>query len=77
MQEIRYKMHIFELTYPKRSSVGVLGSIQPRTQWVPGALYPRVKPPGRKADHSPPSSAELRMRGAIPPIPHASSWRGA
>jgi hypothetical protein len=29
-------------------------------QWVPGALLPSVKRPGREADHSPPASAELK-----------------
>jgi len=29
-------------------------------QWVPGALYPGVKQPGSKADHSPRSSAEVK-----------------
>jgi hypothetical protein len=29
-------------------------------QWVPGALYPRVKWPWREADNSPPSSAKVK-----------------
>jgi hypothetical protein len=33
---------------------------QPLIQWVPGALSPEVKRPGRKADHSPPSNAEVK-----------------
>jgi hypothetical protein len=33
-----------------------LGTIQ----WVPGALSLGVKGPGREADHSPPSSAEVK-----------------
>jgi hypothetical protein len=37
-----------------------LGSTQPPMQSVPGALSPGVKQPGRKADHSPPSSAEVK-----------------
>jgi hypothetical protein len=33
---------------------------QPPVQWVPGVLSPGVKArPGRDADHSPPSSAEV------------------
>jgi hypothetical protein len=28
--------------------------------WVPGALSPGVKRPGREADHSPPASAEVK-----------------
>jgi hypothetical protein len=32
---------------------------QPTIQWVLRALYPGVKRPGREADHSPPTSAEV------------------
>jgi hypothetical protein len=32
-----------------------------------------VKRPGREAGHSPPSSAEVKNGGAIPPFPHMSS----
>jgi hypothetical protein len=37
-----------------------LGPTQPPIQWVLGALFLVVKRPGREADHSPPSSAEVR-----------------
>jgi len=40
---------------------------QPPIQRVPGALFPGIKRPGRKADHSHPSTA-------IPPLTHTSSW---
>jgi hypothetical protein len=30
------------------------------TRWVPGALVPEVKRPGREADHAPPPSAEVK-----------------
>jgi hypothetical protein len=46
---------------------------QPLTQRLPGVLFLRVKRPGREADKSPPSSAEV---GAIPPLPHTPSWLG-
>jgi hypothetical protein len=36
-----------------------LGRTQPRIQCVSGALSLGVKQPGREADHSPPSSAEV------------------
>jgi hypothetical protein len=36
-----------------------------------------VKRPEREADHSPPSSAEVKNGGAIPPLPHMYSWHGA
>jgi hypothetical protein len=32
----------------------------PPIQWVPGDLSPGLKRPGREADHSPPTSAEVK-----------------
>jgi hypothetical protein len=46
-----------------------LGPTQPPIQWAPGAPSLWVKRPGREANHSPPSSAEVKMRGAIHPLP--------
>jgi hypothetical protein len=43
-----------------KSSGLALGSTQPPIQWVPGALSPGVKRPGREADHSPPTSAQVK-----------------
>jgi hypothetical protein len=47
----------FLLPTPSRP---VLGPTQSPIQWVPGALSPEVKRPGREADHSPPTSAEVK-----------------
>jgi hypothetical protein len=52
------------------SSRQALGSTQPPIQWVPGALSPGVKRPGREADQSPPASAEvkkMRIYTSTPP----------
>jgi hypothetical protein len=38
-----------------------LGPTQPPIQWVPRALSLEVKRPMREADHSPPSSAEVKV----------------
>jgi hypothetical protein len=54
-----------------------LGPTQPPIEWIPGAISPGVKRPGSEADHSSPSSAEVKNGGAIPPLPHMSSWHGA
>jgi hypothetical protein len=35
---------------------------------------PEVKRPVWEAEHSPPSSAEVKNGGAIPLLPHTSSW---
>jgi hypothetical protein len=43
-----------------------------------GGLCPVLKRQGREADHSPPTSAEVKIkRGSIHPLPHTSSWRSA
>jgi hypothetical protein len=42
------------------SSRPALGSTQPPTQCVPGALSPGVKRLGREADHPPPASTEVK-----------------
>jgi hypothetical protein len=42
-------------------------------QWVPGGSFPELKRPGREADHSPLSSAEVKNAWryiSIPPIRH-------
>jgi hypothetical protein len=48
---------IFLFTTASRTA---LGPTQPPIQWVAGALSLGVKRPGREADHSPPSSAEVK-----------------
>jgi hypothetical protein len=57
--------------------VGRQEPTQPPIQWVPGALSPGVKRQGREADHSLPSSAEVKNGGAISPLLHTSSWNSA
>jgi hypothetical protein len=41
-------------------AVAVLGASHPSVQWIPGTLSLGVKRPRRVADHSPPSSAEVK-----------------
>jgi hypothetical protein len=48
---------IFLFTTASRTA---LGPTQPPIQWVPGFLSLGVKRPGREADHSPPSSADVK-----------------
>jgi hypothetical protein len=52
-----------------------LGPIQPRIKWVPG-LSSDVKWPERKADHSPPSSVEVKNSEpiALYSLPHRFLW---
>jgi hypothetical protein len=44
------------------------GATELPIKWVPGALSHGVKRQGREADHSPPSSADVK-NGDIPPFP--------
>jgi hypothetical protein len=53
----RRGLGIFLFTTASRTA---LGTTKPPIQWVPGALSLGVKRPGREADHSPPSSAEVK-----------------
>jgi hypothetical protein len=55
--ESRHGLEIFLFTTASRRS---LGSTQPPIQWIPGALSLGVKRPRREADHSLPSSAEVK-----------------
>jgi hypothetical protein len=63
----RQEIFVFSLT-----SRPALGLIQPPIQVIPGAMWPR-----READHSPPSSAEVKNGGAIPPLSHPPSGLSA
>jgi hypothetical protein len=53
----RRGLWIFLFTTVSRT---VLGPTRPPIQWVPGTLALGVKRPGREADDSPPSSAEVK-----------------
>jgi hypothetical protein len=68
-------MGIFLFTTASRTA---LGPTQPPIKWVPGVLSLRVKRPGREADHSPPSSAEVKEYVELYfHSPNTPSWRGA
>jgi hypothetical protein len=42
-----------------------------------GVSFPGVQRPGREADHSPPTSAEVKKTWVYTSTPHTSSWRSA
>jgi hypothetical protein len=55
-----------------------LGPTQPPIRWVPVAFSLGIKLPGREANHSPPSSAEvLECVEIYLHSPNTPSWRGA
>jgi hypothetical protein len=73
--DFRWGLGIFLFTTVSRTA---LGPTQPPIQWVPGALYLVVKRPGREADHSPPSSAEVKERVELYlHYYNTPRWRGA
>jgi len=55
-----------------------LGPTHPPIQWVPGALSMGVKRSGRDANHSPPSTVEVKECVELYlHSPNMSSWSGA
>jgi hypothetical protein len=55
--ESRQGLEIFLFITASRSALGLA---QPPIQWIPGHPSLGVKRPGREADHSRPSSAEVK-----------------
>jgi hypothetical protein len=55
--EFRQGLGIFHFITVSRPA---LEPTQPPIHWVSGAVSLRIKRPGRKADHSPPSTAEVK-----------------
>jgi hypothetical protein len=51
-----------------------LGPADPPIQWVMWALSLRETRLWRESDHSNPPSAEIKIGGTIPTLPHTSSW---
>jgi hypothetical protein len=57
------------------SSRPALELTHPPIHWVRGALSPGVKRSEREADHSPPSSAEVKNTWMYTSTLHTTSWR--
>jgi hypothetical protein len=71
----RRQLRIFLFT---TASITALGLTQPLIQGVKGARSLGVKRPGCEADHSPPSSAEVKeWMGPYLHSPNTTSWPGA
>jgi hypothetical protein len=58
-------------------SILALGPTQPPVQRVPGVTFVGLKQLGHEAYLSPPTTAEVKNCGAIPPLPHMSSWHSS
>jgi hypothetical protein len=64
--ESRQRLGIFIFTTTSRRA---FGPTQPPIQWVPGALFLRVKRPDHGADDSPPYGAEVKNACSCTSIP--------
>jgi hypothetical protein len=78
-RQLIFTSEIILCIFFKHDSVGIapgfftefrktLGPIEPPIRWVPWSIYQRVRKPVRETDHSPPSLAEVKNGGAIPPF---------
>jgi hypothetical protein len=55
-----------------------LGPTQLHIRWIPGVLSPSINRPGREADRSSPSSAEIKNEWSYTSTsPSMYSWCGA
>jgi hypothetical protein len=73
--ESRQGLGIFLFTTASRPA---LGPTQTPIQWAPGALSLGIKQLGPEADHSPPSSVEVKEYVELYiHSPNMPSWRGA
>jgi hypothetical protein len=62
---------------PHRPDRRALGFTQPPIKWIPGALSPGIKRPGREADHSQTASADVKKTWIYMSTPPTPSWRSA
>jgi hypothetical protein len=65
---------IFLFTTASKTALGTPSLLSNRYH---GILSLGANRPGREADHSPLSIAEVKVSGAIPPLPNTPSWRRA
>jgi hypothetical protein len=72
---VRFPARIIDFSLPHNIQTGIAAHPVCYKIGTEGS-FPRVKRPGREADHSPPSSAEVKNGDAIPPLTHMSSWYG-
>jgi hypothetical protein len=69
MTGVRFPVEAIHFLFPTYS-IPTLELIQPAIRWTPGALSPGVKRQELEADHSSPSSTEVKNGEAKLPFPH-------
>jgi hypothetical protein len=73
---IYLKANIFLPDVAESAGNHILYSSSLLSNWYRGS-FPGVKQPGCEAVHSHPYSVEIKNGGAIPLLPHMSSWHSA
>jgi hypothetical protein len=74
---VAVESRIFSLLRVVQTGSGVHPTSQPPIQWITGALSPGVKRLGHEADHTPPTSAEVRKMWIYTSTTQTPSWRSA
>jgi hypothetical protein len=67
-----YRFYLGKILLLSTASKTALEPTQSPIQWEMGADSLTVKWPGREADHSPPSTSEVKNNAAIPAVHHVS-----
>jgi hypothetical protein len=71
----KFCLHVMENARAKLESRNSVFVEQPAfISLVTAILSPAIKRAGREADHSPPSSAQVKLGGVAPPLPYTPSW---
>jgi hypothetical protein len=67
MFDSRQELEIFPFSTASRPA---LGPTRPPIQWALGVISQGLKRLGLEANHSPPSTAEVKNGAAVPHLPH-------
>jgi hypothetical protein len=78
MAEVSEFEYRYEQNLSPRSRKRLWGALKTPIQWIPGAITPGIKRLEHEAEHSPPTSVEVKKkRGSMHPLPYTSLWRSA
>jgi hypothetical protein len=73
---VGFRVQVGSIIFSTSSNLA-LGPTEPPIQRVPANFSSGVNRPGREADHSPPTNAEIKKTWIYTSTPYTSSWRNA